>query len=226
MQQDLSRRERKKRETRGRILSVAREMLESQGFEATTLDQIAEGADVSNATFYNYFPNKDALLRHIAEIEVEDIGQVIAQDSERISSPLDMIRHAMELFYSDASPVLRVIRHVLLDRVQHHKTVPEPIAELNNHESIIEMIRQAQDQNELPSDLDPLEISESIAQAYLSASVFCKHLDTLKRFPEDESYLTNIAMTLLKSIGIIDPKTPEWKPISDKLRLSLVSSNK
>ncbi|MEE8398321.1 MAG: TetR/AcrR family transcriptional regulator [Desulfobacterales bacterium] len=224
MVKDLSRRERKKLETRDRILSVAREMLASQGFEATTLDQIAEGSDVSNATFYNYFPNKDALLRKITEIEIEDIGQVIAQDTAHISSPLDMIRHAMELFYSDASPVLHVIRHVLLDRVMHAKTVPEPIAELNNHENVIEMIRQAQDQNELPSDIDPIQISESIAAAYLSASVFCKYLDSSKKFPKNDSYLTTIAMTLLKSIGIIDPKTPEWKPISDKLRLSLVSS--
>ena len=207
MEKDISRRERKKLETRDRILSVAREMMESQGFEATTLDQIAEGADVSNATFYNYFPSKDALLRHIAEIEVEDIRQVIIQNVERLSSPLDRIRHAMELFYSDASPVLRVIRHVLLDGVMKAETVPAPIGELQNDASMLELIRHAQHEDELPSDIDPIQIMESFAAAYLSASVFCRHLESTGKFPKDDDILTTIAMTLLKSIGIIDPKT-------------------
>jgi len=222
--QELSRRERKKVETRERILAVAKEMLASQGFEATTLDQIAEGADVSNATFYNYFPNKDALLRRIAETEIEDIGRIIARDMERLSSPLDMIRRTMELFYSDASPVLHVIRHVLLDGVMHAETVPAPIVELQNDAGIVELIRQAQDQNELPSYLDPVEISENIAAAYLSASVFCKYLESSGKFPKNDGLLTTIAMTLAKSVGIIDQEAPDWEPISHRLRLSPVSS--
>ena len=59
---------------------MAGDLLASQGFESTTLDQIAESADVSKATFYNYFPNKDALLQQIAEIEMADIGELLAVD--------------------------------------------------------------------------------------------------------------------------------------------------
>ena len=220
MSQELSRRERKKQETRESILSAARGMLEDQGFDTTTLEQIAEAADVSIATFYNYFPNKDALLQQIAKIEIEEIGQIVAEDAKHLASPLDYIRRVMELFYSHTSPVLGVIRHVLLDKTMHSETVPEAIMELQNHPSIIEMIRKAQEQNELPSDLDPIQMSESIAAAYLSASVFCKYLEHTNMFPRDDGLLTSVAMTLLKRIGILDKNVSDWEPVSNKLQQS------
>lgn len=57
-----NRRERKKEETRSRILSSAFKLFAENGFEATTIDQIAEAADIGKGTFYNYFSSKEAAL--------------------------------------------------------------------------------------------------------------------------------------------------------------------
>lgn len=57
------RRERKKRETRERILHAARGLFIEQGFEASTVEAIAEAADISKPTLFNYFPSKVALLQ-------------------------------------------------------------------------------------------------------------------------------------------------------------------
>ena len=59
---DLSRRERKKGETRSKIIAVAMELFRNQGFEESSVDQIAEEADVAKGTLYNYFPSKEAIL--------------------------------------------------------------------------------------------------------------------------------------------------------------------
>ncbi len=59
---DQSRRERKKDETRTRIVTVAMELFEKQGFDGTTMEQIAEVADVAKGTLYNYFPVKEAII--------------------------------------------------------------------------------------------------------------------------------------------------------------------
>ena len=56
------RRERKKRELRSRIYQTARTLFLSQGFEATTVEQIAAAADIAPATFFNHFQSKNALL--------------------------------------------------------------------------------------------------------------------------------------------------------------------
>jgi AcrR family transcriptional regulator len=57
-----SRRERKKRLTRQRIVMAAIELFETQGYEQTTVAQIAAAADVDPKTFFNYFGSKDEVL--------------------------------------------------------------------------------------------------------------------------------------------------------------------
>lgn len=59
---ESSRRERKKDNRRTRIRDAALELFEQKGFEATTVDEIAELADVGKGTFFNYFPTKQTVL--------------------------------------------------------------------------------------------------------------------------------------------------------------------
>jgi AcrR family transcriptional regulator len=56
------RRERKKRETRLRISDIATGLFLERGFDAVTIAEIAEAADVSVNTVYNYFPAKEDLF--------------------------------------------------------------------------------------------------------------------------------------------------------------------
>lgn len=56
------RRERKKIETRQRILAGAVALFAARGYDATTIEDIAESADVSRATVFNFFPRKSDLV--------------------------------------------------------------------------------------------------------------------------------------------------------------------
>jgi len=58
----LGRRERKKARTRAAIRHHAMRLFREQGFQATTVEQIAEAADVSQSTFFRYFPTKEAVV--------------------------------------------------------------------------------------------------------------------------------------------------------------------
>ena len=58
----IGRRERRKLEVRSRIYAAARELFAKQGFEQTTVDEIAHVADVAPATFFNHFQTKQALI--------------------------------------------------------------------------------------------------------------------------------------------------------------------
>ncbi|MEV7994339.1 TetR/AcrR family transcriptional regulator [Streptomyces sp. NPDC086077] len=55
-------RERKKRETRQRISDIATGLFLERGFMAVTIADVAEAADVSVNTVYNYFPAKEDLF--------------------------------------------------------------------------------------------------------------------------------------------------------------------
>lgn len=57
-----SRVERKKEETKKKILTVAMGLFKEKGFEATTMEHIANEADIAKGTLYNYFPVKEAII--------------------------------------------------------------------------------------------------------------------------------------------------------------------
>jgi AcrR family transcriptional regulator len=59
---ELGLRERKKVETRTRITRAAIALFDDRGFEAVTVAEIAEAADVSVATVFNYFRTKEDLI--------------------------------------------------------------------------------------------------------------------------------------------------------------------
>jgi AcrR family transcriptional regulator len=62
MQETIGLRERKKLARRRRIEDVAIELFEQQGFEATTIEQIAAATDIAPRTFFSYFDTKDDVV--------------------------------------------------------------------------------------------------------------------------------------------------------------------
>ncbi|BCP54020.1 TetR family transcriptional regulator [Kaistia sp. 32K] len=56
-------RETKRRETHRRIAEAGVRLFLERGYEATTLDAIAEAAEISRRTFFAYFRSKDEILR-------------------------------------------------------------------------------------------------------------------------------------------------------------------
>jgi AcrR family transcriptional regulator len=60
----LSLREKKRLKTISQVQTVAMELFLRQGYESTTIQQIAAEAEVSESTFFRYFPTKeDVILR-------------------------------------------------------------------------------------------------------------------------------------------------------------------
>jgi AcrR family transcriptional regulator len=62
MKQAATLRQRHADRTRAAIVSAALELFAASGFQATTVDEIAERADIAPRTFFRYFPTKEAVL--------------------------------------------------------------------------------------------------------------------------------------------------------------------
>src|SRR5215475_8553291 len=68
-------RERKKQRTRQAIVEVGTDLFVRQGYQQTTLAQIAEAADVSPSTFFNYFDTKVDVVFCLFDAEIESVEQ-------------------------------------------------------------------------------------------------------------------------------------------------------
>jgi AcrR family transcriptional regulator len=61
-QKDSPRVERKKEQTREKIITIAMDLFRNQGVSGTTMEQIAREVDIAKGTLYNYFPVKEAII--------------------------------------------------------------------------------------------------------------------------------------------------------------------
>lgn len=62
--QPPDRRRRKRERTASHLSETAFKLFEAHGYDAVSMEQIADEADVAKATLYNHFPVKEALLAH------------------------------------------------------------------------------------------------------------------------------------------------------------------
>lgn len=73
----------KQQRTRRRLLGFAMELFARQGYQPTTVAEIAAAADVSRATFFLHFPTKAALLGELSREMAELWAQEPAPADER-----------------------------------------------------------------------------------------------------------------------------------------------
>ncbi|WP_037669449.1 TetR/AcrR family transcriptional regulator [Streptomyces griseus] len=87
-------RERKKQRTRDALVRAAVELFTSQGYDRTTVDDIAAAVDVSQRTFFRYFAGKEEAALALQDMVV---ARFVASVRERPSheTPLEAMRQAV-----------------------------------------------------------------------------------------------------------------------------------
>jgi AcrR family transcriptional regulator len=101
-------RERKKAKTRAAIQEHALRLFRERGYDATTVEQIAEAAEVSPSTFFRYFPTKEDVVLYDAFDPVL-VGAFRAQPAEL--GPIQALRGAMrEAFEGVPAEELALLR--------------------------------------------------------------------------------------------------------------------
>src|SRR5207302_3954326 len=91
-------RERKKLQTRAAIINRAVALFNAQGFYNTSIDDIADAADVSRGTFFNYFGYKEAVIVEFGrDLMINLTAQVEEQIKENISAERIIYRIWLEV---------------------------------------------------------------------------------------------------------------------------------
>jgi AcrR family transcriptional regulator len=90
-----TRRQRKRARTRAVIIDAAIDLFERRGYDATTVADIAEAADIGTRTFFSYFATKDELLFPEVDARVRATVDAIATRGAG-DRPADVLLRALQ----------------------------------------------------------------------------------------------------------------------------------
>jgi AcrR family transcriptional regulator len=93
-------RERKRQQTQQRIAEAGMRMFVEIGFEATTLDAIAEAAGIARRTFFHYFDSKEALLFAYEDRAEQGVVKALARAPNDMP-PFEAMRAALMAMVSE-----------------------------------------------------------------------------------------------------------------------------
>ena len=196
--EELSRRERKKRETRARIMKMAKQIFEQKGYDNTSIDDISEAVDISKPTLFNYFASKESILLGISDEELEQIKDFLSVNIAKESSSIRKIILLMERMYYDS------IKYTHLNSKILFSTFPENGQEESKmsrdyKEIFSQLVEEAISRQELSNNFSVEEIVHAIMVCAYGLIIDC--YSTGKK-DEVRQKFDSAVKILLKGIGI------------------------
>jgi len=162
---EVSRRERKKEETKERIVEAALALFRKHGFEATTVEEICDKADVAKGTFFNYFPRKEAVFGYLSEQWVSEaeqkLGEILAKGLPAWPKVRDLFIEFASFYEADRA----LSKHMAMEwaRCLHDPgdTTCRRWDAVGEH-----VVRQLQAKGELRRDIAPERVHHVLADVY------------------------------------------------------------
>ena len=115
------RRERKKLETRTALEAAALRLFAERGYEQTTVDDIAEAADVAVRTFFRYFQSKQHVLFGDVALGIAARLRTALRERPAKETPVEAVRAALGAMELDDAEQQRQV----LDRLRLLQRLPE-----------------------------------------------------------------------------------------------------
>lgn len=153
-----SRIERKKEETKQKIINVAMNLFKNQSVVGTTMEQIADEVDIAKGTLYNYFPVKEAIISEYIRRTFQEKSSVrIIQLRQMPDTRTRMIFILSELMEGIQSQK-EIFEKYLTYQIQNMISLRRDAVPKSGFEMLgIEIIELGQKSGEIRDDL-PLEI--------------------------------------------------------------------
>lgn len=197
---------------RGEILQVCEALFRSQGFEATSIDDIAAGAEISRQTFFNYFAGKDAVvtelaiewLRRQADLPgPEALAKAMGAGKSVLAEARRFVSEQARAIEADRKFMKLVIAHAAPFGGAGDARGQQAVTGRSIFLGVAEIVRAGQASGEIKLGLDPV----LVAEVYVSAMLMTVRLWLLGDPPKGETLVkrVNAAIDVLES-GLKAPR--------------------
>ena len=167
-----SRRDRKRAETREKLLEVAMSLIAEHGFDQVTVEMITDRADVAKGTFFNYFASKEAVVEGFFQSQMEravdaiETAQFVAHQP---GSTWDLIIQVIHLIAERDGRTKNLTRTLLaLSLTNEEVRVASRNVSDRGCDTGRWLIERAQAAGEIRADLPADEVAHFIMSAYFA----------------------------------------------------------
>jgi AcrR family transcriptional regulator len=176
MGQALSRRERKKQETRQALLQAAWVLFHDKGFDDTTIEEITERADVAKGTFFNYFASKDALLGEWTVWRFSQLREALDVSRGAPASPMARIQLLLRHLHGQMLDDWRLFQQAFATRLgkpppAHHHAGHHPRHRLTG--LLTDLVKEAQECGEIRADVDAEVVGDLMFMTHIRHLAVC-----------------------------------------------------
>ncbi|MEU1513926.1 TetR/AcrR family transcriptional regulator [Streptomyces sp. NPDC005811] len=186
----VGRQERKRRKLYDQLYDTAVGLFVAHGFEATTMDQIAEAADVARATVFNHYAQKVGFLEEWGVRRRARVAEILgAEHAEDL--PVDDRLHRYLKEMADLNIASRAETTVLMDAsARHGRLLQDPSLEIE----LARIVEEGRLRGEIRAGVDSDQAGALLAACYFS---------TILRWIREEPAPFDLHQRLRGALGII-----------------------
>jgi AcrR family transcriptional regulator len=160
-------RERKKARLRQQIIDTAIRLFRKQGYEKTRVDDIVKILEISQPTFFRYFPSKDAVLRDVGKLGFECVAERLRSELSTkadTTERLHRLYHAMALeVEADRALWKAVVLSGAMDPVRSPEVRGVEVVAVSR---LREILAQGQERGEITSVFPVVHLAEFMEALY------------------------------------------------------------
>lgn len=198
----------RKMENRLTIIRSAVEIITEKGLKATTMKAIAKGAGLGEATIYNYFPTKEAILFAYYEVQLQDCTERLKSiegfNKFSLQEQLQtLLETNLELFLADREFVQETFKTIFFSLFHQYKQL-QAIRSLF-FRIITEMFEAAEEAGEIPEQAFQEILFQFIWDYYIGVIIYWLN-DSSDQFSDTSVLIDkslNLACSFLKA-GIVN----------------------
>ncbi|WP_137723026.1 TetR/AcrR family transcriptional regulator [Prescottella subtropica] len=172
-----ARRAERKQRTRDRLLDAGRRLFTEQGYDTTTIDDIAAAAYVSRGTFFNYFDGKDAVLAALHQVHMTKLPGIV---DDLLARPLTTAQRITSLFDDVVDAAVTLEKYFRATTRELDRDLATPALSAARTERFI-----VQFQRILEAGLPAGEVRQDYPLRFLAQMVTAVYVTTIRYWRQD-----------------------------------------
>ncbi|HUH37144.1 MAG TPA: TetR/AcrR family transcriptional regulator [Spongiibacteraceae bacterium] len=162
---------RKKRETRERLLRVARELFAERGFDETTIEVIAEHAGVSKPTVFNYFPAKRDLLTGLVQAADRGFERLVVRAMETEEPTVKRLEQFFSRLANTIETTPDLTRLLMFEAVKSMGMGSDMAVQhsfLLTEKALVRLLKDGMQRGDVREDFQPGLLAQMLLGAYIN----------------------------------------------------------